>query len=870
MGISSLLLVLFIQIFFKNVLDPAFFCPFSLYVIFVISMLLTHYGGDYFTVFLGQCCIATIYNNRRCLGQFFLVTNIITLILIYFRIPLQTPEWQASYSELAVHGVVASCSCVLLYLNIYFVTSQGSDAVRNTNTFMTLMDVTPMMIVIVDGLNCITHISKSMAQFARIEDPVLTVGRPVLDLFRDMNIKLMIGDMLISEESVSSVKEIEINGETHHFSIVSNKLGNNTTGRFIYLDDVTDINQARIAAEQATRAKSQFLATMSHEIRTPMNAIIGMSDLMPTENLTSLQRNYFKDIKKMSNSLLTIINDILDFSKIEAGKFELMPMHYNIHTLYNDIASMCEFIARGKSLEFRRNFDKSMPEILWGDEIRVRQILTNIVNNAVKYTKEGYVSFSMFRGKRTADNGRVPFNEIGYFVAEIEDTGIGIKEKNIPKLFGSFQQFDTEKNRGIMGTGLGLAITKNLISLMNGYIEVKSVYDSGSTFKVYLPLVEGDPSKVDRIDKGPLIIVKEGVRVLVVDDVPVNLTVALGFLSKHGVNAETAAGGFEAVKKVTESVESGRPYDIVFMDHMMPDMDGTEATKRIRSLGDDNSPYRSLPIVALSANAVQGVEEIFLLSGMNGFVSKPIEPMALNEVLKNFLPEEKYTLTSTENNEAARKLNEKEERIREELEKIEGLDIQMGLHYAAKNFETYTSTLKQFSAGIEKGLAVIREGLIMEDWKPYTVQIHAYKGICATIGAEALSEWGKKLEGASKSEDKSACIAETGAYCAALEAFNTALRHTSLFAEDAGTEKAETGVVGMAAKLKIFEKACEEGRSSRIKAAVKELKGSRLTGASREFEQTLAEALDLVHSLDYDEAAKKARELRFGLEKEVY
>ncbi|MDR2743001.1 MAG: response regulator [Treponema sp.] len=869
MSAAALLLMLIIQVPLKKVLDAAFFCPFLLYTIFNLVVLLNHEGKYFFTVYMGICCVATAYNNRRRLGQYLLVTNIINLVLIYFRIPLETPDWRAPYSELIVHGVVLIFSSILLYLIVRFVTYRGSEAVKTTDTFLTLMEITPMMIVIVDRLNRITYISKSMAQFARIEDTALVLGRPVMDLFHDMKMKLMMGDILISEKPIVSVKAIEIDGELRNFSIVSNKLGNNA-GRYIYLNDVTYIDRARIEAEQATVAKSRFLAAMSHEIRTPMNAIIGMSDLMPTENLSALQKGYFEDIKRMSKSLLTIINDILDFSKIEAGKLELVPAHYDIRTLYDDIASMCEFMARGKNLEFRRSFDDSVPEILYGDGIRVRQIFTNVVNNAVKYTKEGYVFFSVFLGKRKAENTEEK-DETEYLIAEVKDSGIGIKEEDIPKLFGSFQQLDARKNRGIMGTGLGLAITKNLVSMMHGYVEVTSRYGYGSTFTVYLPLIVGNPGKIEQTKNIPIVTAAEGVRVLVVDDVPVNLTVALGFLTKHGINAETAAGGIEAVEKVKESVESGRPYDLVFMDHMMPDLDGTEAVKQIRALGKgDDSPYRSMSIVALSANAVQGAKELFLSSGMNGFVSKPIEAAALNAALKKFLPGEKYTLENTSKNRtAAQKLNPREESIRRELLKIDGLDITTGLHYTGESFETYTSTLKQFSAGIKKGLEVIRGGLATEDWKSYTVQVHAYKGICAAIGAKALSGWGKKLEEASKSEDKSACVAETEAFCSALADFNAALHRTSLFAEADGSDKTEITAPNMAVKLTLFAEACEEGHSARIKTVVKELAGLRLAGGSLDFDTALAESLNLARSLDYDEAAEKARKMAVRLENEA-
>jgi signal transduction histidine kinase/CheY-like chemotaxis protein/HPt (histidine-containing phosphotransfer) domain-containing protein len=725
-----------------------------------------------------------------------------------------------------------------------------------------------MMIVIVDELAFITHISKTMSQFAHIEDPSMAVGRPVLDLFHDINVKMMIGDILMSRGTVIAIKEIEMEGESRHFSIVSSRLGSSTPGRFIYLDDITHIERARSEAEQSSKAKSQFLATVSHEIRTPMNTIIGISDLMPTENLSSLQKGYFSDIKKMSKSLLAIINDILDFSKIESGKLDILPVHYNARELYDNIATMCEFIAQGKSLEFRRNFDSSIPEALYGDEIRIKQILTNIVNNAVKYTKQGFVSFTVSRGKREASGGGVDGTE--YLIVEVTDSGIGIQEQDIPKLFGSFQQLDVRKNRGITGTGLGLAITKNLISMMNGYIDVTSVYDSGSTFKVYLPLVAGDPNKVENSENVPTIMAKEGVRALVVDDIPANLTVALGFLGRHSVNAETANRGVEAFEKIKKSVESGCPYDIVFMDHMMPDLDGTEVAKQIRSRADGSaSPYMTMPIIALSANAVQGMKEFFLSCGMNAFVSKPIEAAALNAVLRRFLPKEKYAVADAENEgDDDGKQPFLEESPCEELTKIAELDITKGFSHTANNIEIYISILKQFSADIEKGLSIIRENLASENWKAYTVQVHAYKGVCATIGATELSEWGKKLEMASKSADKSLCLKETEAFCSALADFDAALRRTSLFAEAGGTDKTEISAAGMTSKLVEFMEACDTCRVSQVKSAIKELEGLRLADAPHDFEEGLSKILDLARSLDYEEAVENARKLCDQLENE--
>jgi CheY-like chemotaxis protein len=352
---------------------------------------------------------------------------------------------------------------------------------------------------------------------------------------------------------------------------------------------------------------------------------------------------------------------------------------------------------------------------------------------------------------------------------------------------------------------------------------------------------------------------------LVADDVPANLTVALGFLAKHGIEAETADGGIEAVEKVRESVEKGRPYDIVFMDHMMPDLDGIEAVKRIRALagGEVTSPYRAMPIIALTANAIQGAADLFIAAGMNGFISKPIEGAALNGALKKFLPEQKYTLADEDTAHEAEAAGNQDDPLLKELAGIPELNIKRGLHYAAGSFATYRETLKLFSAGVDKGIFILRKSDAMEEWQSYAVQVHGFKGVCAAIGATSLSEWGKRLEDASKSDDPYLCRLETDAFCEALAAFNAALRGTSLFNEEPAVPKTGISAADFAAKLEAFADICEEGLPARVKAAAAELEGFSVTGPDADLAAALAsaaaEAAGLARSMDYDEAAEKAR-----------
>jgi signal transduction histidine kinase/DNA-binding NarL/FixJ family response regulator/HPt (histidine-containing phosphotransfer) domain-containing protein len=746
--------------------------------------------------------------------------------------------------------------------------------VSRQEKFMTmLLKYSKNTILLLDKeLNIAYYTDNFFQETVKRKIPLNIEGKSIFDIHQQYfgdstteRIRKIIKNAIVSKDTQIVKEKIHFSGNKEYliYYLYVTAVFNNSgelDGVILFYTNITELEYARVKAEEASKAKSEFLAKMSHEIRTPMNTIIGMSDLMPQENLNSVQKSYFSDIKKMSKILLGIINDILDFSKAESGKMELMPVHFSIHELFNNIRSMQSFLAKQKSLEFRSYCSPSVPEFIYADEMRLNQIFTNLINNSVKYTKQGYVSF-------TLDTGKLPGSEDAgkdCLVVKISDTGIGIKKENIPLLFESFQQMDTRKNKDIEGTGLGLAIVRQIVTLMDGSITVESEYGKGSIFTVYIPLVAGDPSKVEKSSADTRrLIASEGVRVLVVDDVPANLIVALGFLKRYQITADTAEDGQGAIDMIAKSFDENRPYDIIFMDHMMPGMDGIETTRRIRELEQSrqnkNGEVPHIPIICLSANAVQGVEKLFLSSGMDGFISKPIESAALAGILKKFLPEGKYTFVDQKKDQTAANPNPREEGIRRELANIEGMDVAQGLRYVAESFETYISTLKQFSAGMEKGTSLIRRSLAAEDWKSYTVQVHAYKGICATIGAQILSAWGKRLEDTSKSEDKSVCLVETDAFCAALEEFNAALRRTSLFAETGRTEKTEIDAAGMAAKLEAFAQACGEGRVARIKAAIQELESLHLAGAPPEFEKHLAELLDLARSLDYDEAAEKIR-----------
>lgn len=519
---------------------------------------------------------------------------------------------------------------------------------------------------------------------------------------------------------------------------------------WVFEDETATVNlrheeeKARVtaqAAEAASRAKSQFLANMSHDIRTPLNAILGMSELGLREDSAEKKDNCFRDIRGSGRILLENINSILDLSKIEAGKMELAPENYNILSTLHDTITVLRMRAQEKKLEFQAQVDETIPTTLYGDDVNISHIIMNLGSNAVKYTQEGTITMTVTWEPQPED---------GILVIHMEDTGIGIRKEDLPYIFQSYGRLDSKENRHIEGTGLGLPICQKLTELMDGQLGVESVYGVGSDFWVRLP-----QKVVNPLPCGPY---QEGIRhendqnynsfiapeaaVLVVDDQPLNLKVCQGLLQPYGMEVYTARSGREALRQMTQVWP-----DLVFMDHMMPDMDGVEATRAIREMGKKDPYFAVVPIIALTANAMKGVREFFLENGFNDFVSKPIELDRLDDVLRVWLPEDK---------QKAPTLPEKaqeDEVLTQAIAHLPGVDTAQGMAYCG-TAAIYQSTLTLFFQQLPERITQLEASWKSEDWETFSREAHSLKSASRWIGAMELGRQAEQMEMAGREGDK--------------------------------------------------------------------------------------------------------------------
>lgn len=497
------------------------------------------------------------------------------------------------------------------------------------------------------------------------------------------------------------------------------------------IQDVLSMEKEKQQAILDSESKARFLANMSHEIRTPINAVLGMDEMILRETTEEKIRGYASDIRSAGKSLLGLVNDILDFSKIEFGKMEIVSAEYEVCSLLNDCYNLIFMRARDKKLIFRVENDPQLPKTLLGDEVRVRQIIVNLLTNAVKYTHEGSVIFSL--------EGELLDGERLLLKIAVRDTGIGITEENQEKLFESFQRVDESRNRNIEGTGLGLAITKQLVDLMEGKIWLESTYGKGSAFYVEIEQKIVDRTPVGNFSSGYSVsdegekvhsadIYAPGGRILVVDDVPMNLKVFTMLLKNTGLQIDTAESGSQCLALVKKNV-----YHMIFLDHMMPEMDGVETLAQLRQLPEFSM---ETPVIMLTANAILGAREEYLSKGFRDYLAKPVQSAELEKMLAEYLPKE---FLCGDNQVSA------EESWKNVLS---FLNVENGIHYSAGNKELYVEMLHLFLE--EQWCESLEELYQKKDWTNYKIKAHALKSTSRSIGADRLSEVAKQLETAAK------------------------------------------------------------------------------------------------------------------------
>ncbi len=512
----------------------------------------------------------------------------------------------------------------------------------------------------------------------------------------------------------------------------------------------------RKEAKSAGKAKTDFLANMSHEIRTPMNAICGMSDLLLQTKLTDEQLDYVSTIKLSSDNLLSIINDILDFSKIEAGKMELVPQSYNLLSPLYSLQNTIDVRIGERPLDFKISIKRDMPTQLYGDEVRVQQVILNLLTNAVKYSNQGHIELIV-------DYEKIADDEIMLKIT-VKDQGIGIKKEDMPKLFEAFSQVDMERNHRIEGTGIGLTITERLVRSMGGSITLESEYGVGTTFYVSMrQKVEDFNSVIDTESTDDFVVISHSnilkgfvsgkkkiakfiapdAKVLVVDDNEANLKVAKGLMGQYKLSVRTCTSG----KAALDILETDKSFDILFIDHMMPEMDGVELTKILRSSNDDYLKY--VPIIALTANAIKGVSEMFLANGFTEYLSKPIDTERLGEVLNKWIPENKKEEAMEEeesvadNNEA---VDDDEENLRNMLRRIENVDYDKAMTLCGKSEDILLSVIEVYVKSYSQIKERIDSTYAKEDLKNYAIEVHGVKSSSRSIGNDVLGEMAYRLE----------------------------------------------------------------------------------------------------------------------------
>ncbi|MBO5073395.1 MAG: response regulator, partial [Eubacterium sp.] len=615
---------------------------------------------------------------------------------------------------------------------------------------------------------------------------------------------------------------------------------------------INEIKQVRLQAEKASIAKSEFLANMSHEIRTPMNAIIGLNDIIMEESRDTDIYSHAKDVQSAARNLLAIINDILDLSKVEAGKMELVCTDYHLKTVAGEVMAMMDMAASKRGLLLKYECDNTLPCRYYGDEGRIKQILINILNNAIKFTQEGYVC-ARISGQpgENEDEERLTFC--------VEDTGCGIRREDLDKIFEDFRQVDAKRNRSAEGTGLGLAIVKHLVELMDGSINVESTYGKGTRVTITIPQTITDRRPISEVPDNPQAereiletFSAPDISVLIVDDNAVNRKVARGFLKGYDFQLTEAGSGPESIDLVRS-----RKYDIIFMDHMMPGMDGIEAVDVIRKDCGENGT--SPVIVALTANVMEGMRERFLDCGFQDFIAKPLDRKELNQLLLRWIPEERRV---------AKEGGQEQTTLDPDAFLIEGVDMDAVMHYFSGDEAAFTDLLELYYLDGKRKAGLLRD-LAETDIPYYQTEVHGLKSASANIGAMDVSAMAKEQEDAAARGDTE-YIARQLPHL--LEAYDQLLLRIGQFLEKKRQGRADTEKQPSLPLPELKEQVAqalddlEHFRSRECAAAVEAVLLHRMP---QDVEESLRQIQEQLKLYEDDHAEELLRQLLDRLEREV-
>lgn len=629
-------------------------------------------------------------------------------------------------------------------------------------------------------------------------------------------------------------------------------------------------------AEKAAQAKEDFLINMSHEIRTPMNAVTGMAELaLRNESLSEQDKEYLHNIRAAGEDLRSIVDDILDMAKIDSGKLEIKAGEYDITSVVHDAVNVAQIMLGEKQVVLSADIDSDTPALLWGDSMHIKQILSNLLSNAVKYTERGTIYLKVDSVPVDKERSHIDLK------VTVTDTGIGMSEQQLEELFVKFSKKDGGWVRG--DVGLGLAVSRRLAELMQGNLSAVSELGKGSEFiftvrqkvadatpcaektppAVCGPALEKEKSEAKENHKKQdrqISFTAPSVRVLLVDDNKVNLKVAEGLLRPYKMYIETANSGMRAVELVQEYV-----YDLIFMDHMMPQMDGVEAARTIRGL--DREYCHTVPIIALSANAVHGMRELFLEAGMNDFVAKPIETDILDKTLRKWLPEDKVIP-----NKGADKADCKESAATSDLKsnpllwRMEGIDVVVGMEYSAGDADLYREVLTDYMDTIEEKAQTIEQAVEKRDIDTYTIEVHSLKSTSKSIGAMGLSQLAKNLEENGKNGEWEPIIARTPA----LLSMYRGLYHIIMpYRTEREQETQDKKPISSGELTKLLNQLFDSVNmydSIRAEEIIKELSSYDLAGNAEEY---MVEVSEAVNRFDYDGCKEKVTQWKGKLQEKM-